>query len=247
MNMPIGLQLFSLREETERDFIGTLEKVAEIGYKGIEFSGYGDISAVKMKAVLDGLGLEAWSSQASIDKLQNQLDELLEYNLTIGSRYLVLPSSGCNTIEDFLNSFKLYESIGRKCKENEIQFCYHNHSGEFFTYEGEYLFDLLLKRTNPDFLKAEIDVFWVKHAGIDPAGYIKKHAGRCPLIHLKDMESLDTKDYTEIGNGILDIGGIAEVALKSGAERLIVEQDECRGAALESVKVSFENLKRILI
>ena len=247
MNISIGLQLYTLREETEKDFIGTLEKVVEIGYKGVEFAGYGGISCEKMKTVLERLGLKAIGSHVAMDTLESGLDEAIYYNLTIGCPNIVLPCPKCETIDDFFNAFTTYESIGKRCKEKGLQFCYHNHADEFNTREGEYFLDILFKRTDKDLVKAEIDTFWVQYAGIDPVQYIKKYSGRCPLLHIKDMKDMVGKKYTEIGKGIIDIRGITEVAADIGAEWLIVEQDECEGFALDSVRISYENLKRILL
>lgn len=246
MNIPVAVQLYTLREETNKDFAGTLEKIAEIGYKGVEFAGYGGLTASKLKNVLEKLGLKAAGSHVGLDLLKDRIDEVIDYNLEIGNKYIVCPWNQYNSRYDYIETAGLFNKIGEKCKEEGFQFCYHNHNHEFASYNGEYGLDILYRKTDPELVMAEIDTYWVKYAGLDPAEYIKKYSGRTPLIHLKDMDNSEDRVFTEIGNGILDFNSIINASQDSGAEWFIVEQDVCKRPAIESVKISFENLKRIL-
>lgn len=245
MKLPISVQLYTLREDTAKDFLGTLEKVAEIGYKGVEFAGYGDITASKMKDALGRLGLKASGSHVGVDLLTNKLDEIIEYNLEIGNSFIICPWAKYESKEDYLNAAKFYNKAGEKCRQKGIQFCYHNHAFEFDTFDGEYGLDILYKETDPELVQAEVDTYWVYHAGVNPVDYVKKYAGRCPLIHLKDMEAGENKDFAEVGEGIINIAGIIAASKEAGAKWLVVEQDKCKRPALESVKISFENLKKM--
>lgn len=247
MNIPAALQLYTLRDETTKDFTGTLEKVAEIGYKGVEFAGFGGLAASQMKAVLDRLGLKAMGSHTGLDLLKNKLDEVIEYNLEIGNPYVICPWAKYETKEDYLEAAKFYNTVGEKCRNKGLQFCYHNHAFEFNTFDGEFGLDIIYRETDPELVKAEIDTYWVQYAGLNPAEYVKKYAGRCPLVHLKDMEAGEDKHFAEVGNGIMDIGAIAAAAKEGGAQWFIVEQDKCKRPALESVKMSFDNLKKMKI
>lgn len=246
MSIPVAVQLYTLREEASRDFAGTLERVAEIGYKGVEFAGYGNLTASKLKDTLEKLGLKAAGSHVGLDQLKDRLDEVIDYNLEIGNKYIVCPWNQYGSHNDYIETARLFNKIGEKCKEKGLQFCYHNHSHEFASYNGEHGLDILYRETDPELVMAEIDTYWVKYAGLDPAEYIKKYSGRTPLIHLKDMDNGEDRAFAEIGNGILDFNSIINAAQDSGAEWLIVEQDVCKRPAIESVKISFENLKRIL-
>ncbi|MCG8500758.1 MAG: sugar phosphate isomerase/epimerase [Firmicutes bacterium] len=246
MNIPVALQLYTLREETEKDFIGTLEKVAAIGYQGVEFAGYGGLSASELKACLDRLGLKAAGSHVSMDQLTSNLDEVIAFNKAIGNAYIICPWAEFETKEDYINTAKKFNEIGQRCNENGLIFCYHNHDHEFDVVDGNYGLDILYGESAENLVKAEIDTYWVQYAGVDPVGYIKQYRGRCPLIHLKDMEAGEKKDYAEIGNGVMDIKAIVDAAKENGAKWLVVEQDECKRQPLESVTISFENLKKML-
>jgi sugar phosphate isomerase/epimerase len=135
--------------------------------------------------------------------------------------------------------------MGEKCMAKGVQFGYHNHEHEFEKFDGEYGLDIIYRNSDPRMVFAEIDTYWAEHAGVDPVEYIKKYSGRCPLIHLKDMEAGEEKFFAEVGNGIMDMKGIVKAAKAAGAKWLIVEQDRCRRPAIESARMSFENLKKM--
>lgn len=245
MALPVALQLYTLRKETEKDFMGTLEKVAEIGYKGVEFAGFGDIPPAQMKECLDRLGLKAVGSHTPVDLLKNNIDKVFEYNNIIGNSYIICPYNEYKSKKDFLEAAKLYNEIGRKCKEKGFIFCYHNHDHEFQVFDGEYGLDIIFKNTDPEFVKTEIDTCFVKVAGLDPASYIRKYSGRSPLLHLKDVSENGIKGTTEVGNGVLDIEGIINAAKEAGVKWLIVEQEEFDRPPIQSAKISFEYLEKI--
>ena len=189
MSIPVAVQLYTLRDEMARDFTGTLAKLAETGYKGVEFAGYGGLTADLMKNHLDRLGLKAVGSHVGIDLLKNQLDEQIEYNLEIGNNYIVCPWAKFDSRAEWVEFAGFLNRVGEKCREKGICLCYHNHAQELELYNGEYALDILFKETDPEFLKAEIDTYWIQYAGIDPIEYMKKYAGRTPLVHQKDMEA----------------------------------------------------------
>lgn len=244
MNVPVSVQLYSLREDTEKDFIGTLTKVSALGYKGVEFAGYGNLKAPELKAALDRLGLKASGSHVSVDLLDNRLDEVIDFNLGIGNEYVVCPWKKYESRQDYVDFAKKMNEWGEKCRAKGLQLCYHNHDHEFETFGGEYGLDILYNETDPALVKAEIDTYWAKLAGVDPIEYVKKYSGRVPMIHIKDMEA-ETRDFAEIGYGTMDIAGITEAAKEAGAKWFIVEQDKSKRAAIESVRMSIETLKKM--
>ena len=245
MSIPVAIQLYTLREELEKDFKGVLRKVAEIGYKGVEFAGYGDMTAENLKSYLEKIGLKSVGSHVGLDLLKNNLDEVIAYNKVIGTSYIVCPWANYESKEDFIEMAKLLNGVGKKIKENGMTLCYHNHAHEFETFDGEYGLDLIYSLTDISNLQVELDTYWVTFAGICPGDYIKKYSGRIPLIHIKDMEDNESKDTAEIGNGTIDIKAIIDAGKKAGTEWFIVEQDNCKGPAIESVQISFNNLKNM--
>lgn len=243
MNIPLALQLFTVRDETAKDFIGTLEKVAKIGYTGVEFAGFGDIAPNEMKKALDDLGLKAMGSHTGRDLVFDRLDEVIEYNLIIGNKYVIIPYDKYDTKEKWLEAIWKYEEAGRKLKKDGLVLCYHNHAHEFETYDGEYILDIIFNKTSADNVLMELDTYWVHFAGVDPLAYLDKYKGRCPLVHLKDMRA-DDRDTAEVGEGIIDIKAIIAASEKAGAEWFVVEQDRTRRPTLESAGISYKNLKK---
>lgn len=245
MGIPIAVQLYTLRDETKKDFRSVLEKVARIGYAGVEFAGFGDVPARVMRRFLQDNGLKAVGNHTAKELIADRLDEAVEYNLEIGSRYIVCPWDKYDTYEEWIEAAKWYDETGAIIRGKGLKLCYHNHAHEFQAYNGRLAIEILAEDTGPDNLKFEPDTYWIRHAGLDPAEHIIKYGDRCPLIHIKDMGP-DDKDTVEIGEGIMDIKAIIEASRMIGAEWLIVEQDNCKRPSLESVELSHMNLSNIL-
>lgn len=245
MSIPIALQLYTLREEMERDFIGTLKKVSDLGYRGVEFAGFGGFSAAELKSYLEEFRLTPVGAHIGIDALKNNLEEIIEYNLQLGNKYIVCPWASFQGKEDYIAMAEALGEIGIKLKEAGLQLCYHNHAHELQSFEGEYGLDILYRTVDSELLKAEIDTYWIAYAGLNPVEYVAKYSGRTPLLHIKDMEDSKDRDFAEIGTGTINIKAIAEQAEKNGTEWLIVEQDRCKREPLESVRISIKNLKEI--
>lgn len=245
MKISVSVQMFTLRDETSKDFIGTLEKVASIGYHGVEFAGFGDIPAAKMKETLDRLGLKATGSHTGMDLLKNNFDEVVDYNLAIGNKNIIIPWANLDTKKDFEEMARDCKEVGEKLRAKGLQLFYHNHDFEFKSFDGVYGLEIIYNNAGDDSLKAEVDTYWVQSAGVNPSEFIRKHSGKCGLIHLKDMEAGESKAFAEVGEGIMDIRSIIEAGVESGAEWFVVEQDVCKRPALESIAISFSNLKKM--
>ncbi|WP_078392396.1 sugar phosphate isomerase/epimerase family protein [Shouchella patagoniensis] len=243
----IGLALYTLRDELTEDFKGTLQKVKEIGYSGVEFAGFGEHSANEVSNMLEEIGLEAWSSHVPVDQLRNNLNEVIEYHKTIGVQFIVCPflsEEERGSKADYLNLAKEFDTIGNKIREAGFVFCYHNHDFELKVFDNEYGLDILFQNTEANNMQLECDTFWVEFAGVDSKSYLIKHANRVPVIHLKDMKK-DGGTFAEVGEGKLDIRGIIQAAKEAGTSYFIVEQDKCERTPLESVKISFNNLQNM--
>ncbi len=248
MEKRIGLQLYTLREAMSVDFVGTLEKVAAIGYRGVEFAGYGGFSAKELRHITSELGITPVSSHLPLDLLKNTEQEL-EYAKELGLSYVVcpwLPEELRKTMEQYRQLAETLEQIGEKCARQGIILCYHNHAFEFelTSDTGVNALDEIYANTSAVHLQAELDTYWVAKGNLDPLAYLRKYAKRCPLVHLKDMANDETRSFAELGRGTLDIPAIIETASASGADWLIVEQDVCNGDPLESVAISFDYLRK---
>lgn len=247
MGFPVAIQLYSLREEMEKDFVGTLEKLARIGYQGVEFAGYGRIEALDMKNHLDRLNLKPVSTHLPLVRLENNLAEEIAYAKVLGMTHMVCPWADFEGIEDVESLARTLNEVGRACKAEGITFSYHNHDHEFAKIDGEYILDLLFQKTNPDYVKAELDLCWVSRGGAHEVAYVEQYSGRCPLLHAKDYVIDPEFRQVEVGTGLVDFIGIERVAKAAGTQWFIVEQEEYTMDPFESIKISLANLKKLKI
>ncbi|WP_219835863.1 sugar phosphate isomerase/epimerase [Paenibacillus sp. R14(2021)] len=249
--MKIGLQLYTLRDETAKDFKGVLRQVAAMGYEGVEFAGYGDVPAEEMRDLLQELRLEAFGSHVSLVNLETKLEEEIAYLKTIGATYVVCPWIPADQVAEGESFWRglidKFNGIGERLRQEGLQFAYHNHDFEFASkIDGEFVFDAMYTKVPADLLKVEMDMGWVQYSGQDPLAYIAKYAGRLPLLHLKDFrkgkpgEQIDT---VELGRGDLPLNDIIAAGNQANVEWLIVEQDRCENPPLEAVQTSIEWLK----
>lgn len=237
----LGLQLYSLREETERDFCGTVEKVAGMGYTGVEFAGYGGLKPAEMAKLLKDNNLEAYSTHfGALPKTDAELDAEIEMALACGYRHLVCPGHSMKTHDDALRFAEILNQTAEKLRPHGLQIGYHNHAHEFVVDGGEILMETVLKNTERDVF-AEFDVFWIAYAGYDPIRFINRYAGRQPLMHLKELGP-DRKANVECGSGVLDFPAIITAGKNAGVQHFIVEQEQYTLPPLESCAVSCRNL-----
>ena len=268
----IGYQVYSAREDAQKDLLGTLKKLKEMGYDGVEFAGFYGHPAEEVKQMLDEAGIIAISDHVPFAQIEKDMYKVISDHLTIGCKFIAVPFLDEATRPGSAGFGKTLGQIyffGELCRKAGITLLYHNHDFEFCTISGEYGLDFIYDVVPADVLKTEIDCCWVKYSGIDPAEYVRKYAGRCPIIHLKDFvgrkdgdkspyaligadgtsESAKASDevsfeFRPVGYGCQDIPSIVNAGLESGAGWFIVEQDQSVGRpALEAAKMSVEYLR----
>ncbi len=246
--IPVGIQLYTLRDDCAKDFKGTIKAVAGMGYHGVELAGDNGLSAEEMKALMTENNLQVAGSHASLDDLRTKLDAVAEFSLKIGNKRVICPYLP-QEFQDkgaagFREAGKLLDEIGAKLGEKGLSLSYHNHSFEFKGKEGgKFFLDVLLSNASPKNLKAEIDTYWIQHGGCDPIEYIKTYAGRIELLHIKDMLDDENRSFAEIGAGILNWDGIFKASEEAGVAWYLVEQDTCAGPPIESARKSVQFLK----
>lgn len=256
---PIGLQLYTLRDQLEKDVTGTLKQVAAIGYRDVEiYSLYGKAPAEFSKILKDN-GITASSGHYLLPSLKTNWEKQLEDAKILGLRYMVLAILDANdrqSFDDFKRLAELLNKTGEATKKAGIQFCYHNHNFEFTKYGDTTAYEYLLKTLDPNLVKFEMDCFWVTHAGQDPVSYFKEYPGRFPLLHIKDMkdkpaptQELDAKMglFAPVGHGTIDWTRIFKAAREGGMEHYYVEQDYCEQPPLEAVKMSYDFLRKLQV
>ncbi|MCM3781839.1 sugar phosphate isomerase/epimerase [Neobacillus mesonae] len=243
---PIAVQPYTVREQLSRDYVGTLEKIAAIGYQGIEIGRPPEgMSVAEQKALLDRLGLQVIGSHAGFDTFDFDPDYIADYLEEVnGEKYVGISLRFASRDEVLSKAAKLNE-IGKRFQERGVQLLYHNHDWEFIQFDGELALDILLRETDPDLVKLELDTYWAKRGGVDPVQYLSKLSDRCPLLHIKDMEAGEEQFFAEIGEGVLDFKSIANTASQVGTKWLVVEQDQSRRDPMESLEISFRNLKKL--
>ncbi|HHU84332.1 MAG TPA: sugar phosphate isomerase/epimerase [Clostridiales bacterium] len=272
MALPIALQLYSVRDELQADFYGTLDKVKAMGYDGVEFFTLFDEKAEDVKAYLDKIGLIGISSHVSLANMQKDAQKVANDYKTIGVEYLAvpyLPEELRPGTDGFAPTIAEIERLGKFFKEQGIQLLYHNHDFEFVKVDGEYGLDILYNTVPAKYLQTELDVCWVNVGGEDPAKYIEKYSGRSPVVHLKDfvmqgrkkpkklyeligIESDGEKTdgafaFRPVGHGVQDMPAILAASVNAGAKWVVVEQDrpDRNNTPMECAKKSIDYLKSI--
>lgn len=245
-SIPVALQLYTVRDYTAKDFLGTLRYVAEIGYAGVEFAGFGGMAAGELRKAIDDLGLQAVSAHIGLAELETRFDETVEYCTALGNKWVTVPFMPAElrkSGDDWVDVGARLNALGARCSRHGLQLCYHNHNFEFEKFNGRYGLDILYGAAGADLLQTQLDIYWVKRGGEDPAAYIRKYAGRSPLLHLKDMEPGPEQFFAEVGEGIIDLDSVCAAAQEAGVKWYIVEQDRSRGDSKESARISISNLK----
>ncbi|NHN28585.1 sugar phosphate isomerase/epimerase family protein [Paenibacillus agricola] len=247
--MGVGLQLYTLRDDLAADFRGTLRRVAELGYEGVEFAGYGGLAAEELNELLKELNLKAIGAHVSLVNTRADIDKEIAYLKTIGAQYYIIPHIAADDRKDgeaWKELFEFFEQAGAKVREAGLTFGYHNHAFEFELKIGdEFVFDAMYSSTTPENVVVEMDVCWVQYAKQDPLQYVLRYASRLPLLHLKDFRSSDNPqmDTVELGQGEVDLVNVIKASSDAGVEWLIVEQDRCANPPLESVESSLKWVK----
>jgi sugar phosphate isomerase/epimerase len=246
--IPISIQLYTVRELLAKDFAGTAKEVAHIGYKTVEMAGYGDLkSAAEAKKALDDAGLRVAGAHAGLALMESDINKVLDDNATLGNKIIICPWLPPERRKGWKDLAAVLTRIGRACRERGFDFAYHNHSFEYEkTPDGKLALDELFDNADPDLVKAEIDVYWVKHGGEDPVARMNKMGSRVLTLHLKDMASGPDRKFAEVGTGILDFKSILATAAKVGVKYGAVEQDETYGTPpLEAIRTSFQKLREM--
>jgi sugar phosphate isomerase/epimerase len=244
----IGVQLYTVRGEMAKDFEGSLQKIAAIGYKEVEFAGYYNKSPMDVKAILDRYGLAAPATHASLADIQTKLDQTIETARAIGHRFVICPyllDKDRRTLDDYKRHAETFNRAGEACRKAGIQFGYHNHDFEFEAKDGKMPYDLLLEETDRNLVKMELDLYWIAKGGQDPIAYLNKHKDRFVLFHVKEMDKTPNRGITEVGRGVIDFKSIFAKAPKGAIKHYFVEQDTCPGSPFDSIKISFDYLKQL--
>lgn len=237
--MQLSAQLYSVKEDCEIDFIGTLKAIKAMGYSGVEFAGYYDVDANELKKALVEIGLEAISAHVSIDKLKNNLEEELQTLKILGAKFIVCPYSEMKTLEDAIQLANELTIIGNICNNNGITLLYHNHAHEFVMEDNQYLLEAFYNAVDLEVVKQEVDIYWVAYAGLDVYNYLEKYGKRNALIHLKQIENMDSKRNVEALKGMIDFKKVIEMVPTA---QFIYEQESFDGTRFDEMARSAKSI-----
>ncbi len=248
----IGLQLYSLREAMGQDPKATLTAIAEMGYTELETANYANgqvygMAPAEFRTFVEGLGMKVSSTHTGGPRLSGEIDEAqitawwtqcIADHKAMGCRYIIVPSPPMrigDTIDSIQPVCDYFNKVGAMCTAAGIKFGFHNHSREFNMIEGVRWMDYVIEHTNPADVCFELDVYWAKEGGVDPAAYITKYAGRFPLLHIKDVDIIGA-------SGQIDFEPIFNAAYAQGMQDYYVEVEQYPMPAEVCVQRSFDFL-----
>ena len=273
LGRPIGIQLYTVREETSRDLLGTLKRLSAIGFREVEMAGYYDKGAKELRTMLMDLDLVPTSTHQGLPDLLKDTQAKIDYVAELGVKYLVVPFPAVpdnrfanlpkNSAKTIANSMTLDDwkwiseqlnKIGEMSKKAGIRTGYHNHNLEFRTIDGVVAFDQLLKWTDPSLVTIELDIAWVVAAGFDPVAYLKSHPERISLLHVKDVKK-DIKtlvdevetETTEVGSGQVDWKRLFAACDPKHIKHYYYEQENFDRPILDAAKISYEYLSMLKV
>jgi sugar phosphate isomerase/epimerase len=255
--MPIGLELYSVRDLAPKDLDGTLAQVRAAGYTVVEAAGFYNLSAANFRKTMDKAGLKCISAHYTLALLRSQLPYLIDYAHGVGLEYMVCSSSGGQhrdpsakgepTLDDWHWIIDQFNIIGEKMKAAGLTLGIHNHTPEFQVYDGVTVYDELLRLSDPKLVFFEMDVGWVSAAGRDPVEILKKSPKRFPLMHAKDVaRGADGKFHSAaLGQGKMDYGPIMKAA--TGLKQYFVEQEEFDTDPMVELKNEAEYMRKLKV
>jgi sugar phosphate isomerase/epimerase len=261
LHVPLGLQLYSVREQLPKDYAGTLKQLGALGYKEVESAGYYDHSAAEVKQAMSAAGLHLVSAHYSMDELRTQLDQAISFNKELGVSYLICSFPGHKTpakgdkfsLEDWRWNAEQFNAIGAKVSATGMKFGYHNHTMEFQPEGGVIPYVELMKLTDPAHVTFEMDCGWVTVAGANPVEYLRKYPKRISMLHVKDFKdikpgsSIDNEPtIVELGQGSVDYRPVLAEAGKAGVvKHCFVEQEGYNVPWAEGLKIDAEYMRKL--
>jgi sugar phosphate isomerase/epimerase len=270
LKVPLGLQLYSVRDQLPKDYEGTLKQLGAIGFREVESAGYYNHTAAQVKQAMSNAGLHLVSAHYGSDDLHQKLDEIIAFNKELGVSYLICsfpgfkdPSrvkgltpkqrSGAFTLEDWRWNAEQFNAIGKKVSAAGMKFGYHNHTMEFHVTDGVVPYVELLRLTDPAHVTMEMDCGWVTVGGANPIEYLKKYPARITMLHVKDFKNItpdssieNVPTIVELGQGSIDYRPIFAQAAKSGlVKHCFVEQEGYNVPPMEGLKIDADYMHKL--
>jgi len=245
LGLPLGMQLYSVREMLPKDYAGTLKQVGALGYKEVEAAGFYDHSVDEVKAAMQAAGLSCVSAHYSLGALKAKLDDTIAYCKSLGLQYMVCsspmhqqPVAGRSelTLDDWKWNAGQFNEIGDKVNAAGMKFAYHNHVAEFTAIDGTLPWEVLEKNTDPAKVNFEMDCGWVIVAGQNPVPFLEKYPKRIVMLHIKDFKG-NKPPSVPLGTGDIDYKPIFAAAKHARIRHIFVEQEETQTTMLDALAI----------
>lgn len=266
LGLPIGLQLYSVRNILPKDYEGTLKQLSALGYREVEAAGFFGHSPAQVKQAMDHAGLNCLSAHYPLSQLLPAVDETIQFGKDLGLKYIVCaapmlkdasrvkqPDSRAArdsmTLDDWHWNADQFNRIGEKVNSAGMRFAYHNHTPEFRSENGVVFYDELLKITDPAKVTMELDCGWAVVAGQNPAELLSRYPTRFSMLHVKDFKmgpgvtAAAPPPSTELGHGTIDYRPIFEAAKKTHIQHAFVEQEEFDMSPMDALKIDADYMR----
>ncbi len=271
LGLPIGLQLYSVRDLLPKDYEGTLRQLNAIGYREVEAAGFFSRSASDVKHAMDQAALRCVSAHYPFAQLAPHVDEVIQFGKDLGLEYIICSSPGQSdgsraksggagakmaalTLDDWRWNAEQFNHIGERVNTAGIRFGYHNHTEEFREKQGVVVYDELLRLTDPAKVIMEMDCGWVVVGGKDPADYLTRYPTRISMLHIKDFKldaahtsESDAPPSAELGRGSIDYHRIFQAAKKANIKHAFVEQEQYDIPVMDALKIDADYMKALTV
>jgi sugar phosphate isomerase/epimerase len=266
--MPVGIELYTVRHEMVKDPAGTIQQLAQIGFKEVEIIQFDDkpshpakilgMSGKEFAKLLRDNGMRAPSGHYSMEHTQTNWAPLIEQAHDIGLEYMTnawIDEEYRSSMDGWKRVVDLLNKAAEPVQKAGMTYNYHNHNFEFVTIENTFVYDYLIKNLDPK-IHFTLDCYWTTRAGQDPVKLMQRLSGRVAILHIKDMPNSLPVSYTydgrkenfaAIGQGVIDWNRIFRAAPTGGVKHYYYEQDSCTRPPLESAKISFDYLNQLSV
>jgi sugar phosphate isomerase/epimerase len=270
LGLPVGLQLYSVRDLLPKDYEGTLRQLGALGYREVEAAGFFGHSPSEVKQAMARAGLNCVSAHYPLRDLLPKVDETIQFGKDLGLKYIVCASPWLKdpsrvkdpgsraardamTLDDWRWNAEQFNRIGERVNAAGIRFAYHNHTAEFRSEKGVVFYDELMRTTDPAKVTFEMDCGWVVVGGKNPVDYLTRYPMRISMLHVKDFKmsgwaaGSEPPPSTEMGRGTIDYRPIFEAAKKAHIDHAFVEQEEFDMPPMEALKIDADFMRTLTV
>lgn len=270
LGLPLGLQLYSVRDLLPKNYEGTLRELNQIGYQEVEAAGYFGRSAREVRGAMEQANLNCVSAHYSMKDLAPHVDQIIQFGKDLGLKYIICSSPALQdpasattitranmeamTLDDWRWNAEQFNQIGEKVNAAGIRFGYHNHTAEFHAHDGVLPYDELLRLTDPAKVTFEMDCGWVIVGGKDPVDYLTKYPTRISMLHVKDFKlgggstsESAPPPSAELGRGSIDYRRIFEAAKGGKIEHAFIEQEQFDMPPLDALRIDAAYWRKLTV